>query len=239
MTSARRALVRTPPRQPAPGQFSLASCSTNGLQPSFDSIQARAYASSLELVEQLPSPFVRLWLACCSWQYSRREILEAKSPSLSSTVNVERRGQQGEQYIDRRRRVVQWTERFAPKSAPITHLIEVWRVCASAVGLPLYWAILRFTGQRIWLARLRRLFQCRSVCNATDTIECLSAAVSRGHRLVVGAKGHKGLCPSESNWVKVSLGRTANAPNRSPSASRAKGLQSNRQEQKCRKPLLE
>ena len=53
--------------------------------------------------------------------------------------------EQGEQYIDRRRRAVQWTERFAPKSAPITNSVEIWRVCASAVvGLPLYWAILRF-----------------------------------------------------------------------------------------------
>jgi hypothetical protein len=53
--------------------------------------------------------------------------------------------EQGEQYIDRRRRAVQSTERFAPKSAPITKSVEMWRVCAcAAVGLALYWAIRRF-----------------------------------------------------------------------------------------------
>jgi hypothetical protein len=81
----------------------------------------------------------------CSWQNSRREILEAKSPSLSSTVNVERRGKQGEQYIDRRRRAVQWTWRFAPIPAPVSLSREIWRGCAYAVdGLPLNWAILSF-----------------------------------------------------------------------------------------------
>ena len=82
-------------RQPAPGQFSLASWSTNGLQPSFDTIQARAYASGLELVEPLTSPFVRLRLGCCSWQNSRREILRAKSPGPASIVKVEAAGDGG------------------------------------------------------------------------------------------------------------------------------------------------
>jgi hypothetical protein len=89
-------------------------------------------------------------LSFCSWQYSRREILEVKSPSPASTVNVERRGKQGEQYIDRRRRPVQWTELFAPIPAPVSPSCEIWRVCASAVvSLPLSWAILRFLADGI------------------------------------------------------------------------------------------
>ena len=53
--------------------------------------------------------------------------------------------EQGEQYIDRRRRAVQWTERFAPIPAPVSRSREIWRVCACAVvGPPLNWAILSF-----------------------------------------------------------------------------------------------
>ena len=89
----------TAPDNQRPANVACPSWFTNGLQPSLVLIQSRVYASCLELVEPLPSPFVRLRLGCCSWQDSRREILEAKSPSLSSTVNVERRGKQGEQYM--------------------------------------------------------------------------------------------------------------------------------------------
>ena len=42
----------------------------------------------------LPSAFVRLWFPC-SWQYSRREILRAKSPGPASTVKVEAAGDGG------------------------------------------------------------------------------------------------------------------------------------------------
>jgi hypothetical protein len=75
-------------RQPAPGQCSLASWFTSRLQPALVLIQARVYASFLGMVNPLPSAFVRLRSLSCSWQHSRREILEAKSPSLSSTVKM-------------------------------------------------------------------------------------------------------------------------------------------------------
>ncbi len=145
-------------RQPAPRQCDLPSWFTNGLQPPFASIQTRAYASSSESVNPSPSPLDRLRLLSCSWQNSRREILEAKSPSLSSTVNVERRGKQGEQYIDRRRRAVQWTWRFAPIPAPVSLWREIWRGCASAVRWPSPGlGNSEIPGQRNGLAQLRPL----------------------------------------------------------------------------------
>src|ERR1700678_3187024 len=42
-------------------------------------------------------------------------------------LDVERRGKQGEQYIDRSRRAVQGTEHFAPISAPVSLAYEKWR----------------------------------------------------------------------------------------------------------------
>jgi len=45
---------------------------------------------------------------------------------------------EGEQYIDRRRRAVQWTECFAPTPADVSLSCHIWRVCGSAViGPPL------------------------------------------------------------------------------------------------------
>ena len=42
-----------------------------------------------------PSAFVRLPFVSCSWQYSRREILRAKSPGPASIVKVEAAGDGG------------------------------------------------------------------------------------------------------------------------------------------------
>ena len=46
------------------------------------------------MINPLPSAFVRLWFAC-SWQYSRREILRAKSQGPASIVKVEAAGDGG------------------------------------------------------------------------------------------------------------------------------------------------
>jgi hypothetical protein len=86
LDQARCTLRRTRPTATSIGQCSLPSWFTNGLQPSFDTIQARAYASCLESVKPLPAPFVRLRLVFSSWQNSQREILEAKSPGPASIV---------------------------------------------------------------------------------------------------------------------------------------------------------
>jgi hypothetical protein len=50
----------------------------------------------------------------------------------------------GEQYLDRRNGAVQWTERFAPKSAPIRSHVKFGAAAPPVVGPPLNWAIPRF-----------------------------------------------------------------------------------------------
>ena len=121
-------LIRTPPPRP----------------------QARAYASCLELVEPLPSPFVRLLLVSCSWQNSRREILRAKSPGPASTVNVERRGNRASNTLTGADGLYNGRSVSRQKQPPITNSFEIRRVCASAiVGHPLYWAILSFLVKEI------------------------------------------------------------------------------------------
>jgi hypothetical protein len=93
LTSTRCASLRTRPPTTSPGQCSLRSWFKTSLQPLLLPIHPpRVEASCLEIINPLPSAFARLRLVCCSWQNSRREILSAKSQSLSSTVNVERRG---------------------------------------------------------------------------------------------------------------------------------------------------
>ena len=121
----------------------MASWSTTGLQPSFDTIQVRAYASCLELVEPLPSPFVRLRLGCCSWQNSRREILEAKSPSLSSTVNVERRGNRASNTLTGADGLYNGRSVSRQNQPPLRTRLNM-ASAPPAFGTPLNWAILRF-----------------------------------------------------------------------------------------------
>ena len=107
----------------------------------------------------------------CSWQYSRREILRAKVPRPGEHCQCGAQRGQGEQYIDRHRRAVQWTERFAPKSAPHFHLVsDVARLCLCRrlgfirLGQP------EIARQMSWAARMRLLVQCRSVCNSERSV---------------------------------------------------------------------
>ena len=132
-------------RQPSPGQCCLASWFTSRLQPALVLIQARVYASFLKMVNPLLSAFVRLRSISCSWQYSRREILRAKSPSLSSTVNVERRGNRASNTLTGADGLYNGRSVSRQNQPPITDSVEIWLVCASVVvGVPLNWAILRF-----------------------------------------------------------------------------------------------
>ena len=108
----------------------------------------RADASCLAMVNPLPSSFVRLLFLLFLAEFPARNP-RSKVPKPVEHCQCGAQREQGEQYIDRRRRAVQWTERFAPKSAPITNSVEIWRVCALRRCLPLNWAILRFMVKEI------------------------------------------------------------------------------------------
>ena len=152
-------------RQPAPRQFSLPSWFTNCLQPSFDTIQARAWASCLELVEPLPSPFVRVRLVCCSWQNSRREILRAKSQSLSSTVNVERRGNRASNTLTGADGLYNGRSVSRQNQPQLGTRLNYCASAPAVVGPPVDWAVLRFLVK--WVGRRECApCKCRSVCNS-------------------------------------------------------------------------
>jgi hypothetical protein len=70
--------------------------------------------------------------------------------------------------LDKRRRAVPWTHRFAPKSAHISISFEVSRGCASAVtSTSSDWAVLRFLWPKdLGGANAPPCFQGRSVCNS-------------------------------------------------------------------------
>jgi hypothetical protein len=88
------------------------------LQPSLGSIEPPVFASSLAIVSPLPSAFVRLRSLSCFLAAFPARNPKSKVPKPVEHCQCGAQREQGEQYIDRRRRAVQWTERFAPKSAP-------------------------------------------------------------------------------------------------------------------------
>jgi hypothetical protein len=90
----------------------------------------------------------------------------SKVPSLSSTVNMERRGNRASNTLTGADGLYNGRSDSRQNQPPLRIPLKFGASAPAVVGLPLSWAILRFTGQRIWLARLRRLFQCRSVCNS-------------------------------------------------------------------------
>jgi hypothetical protein len=97
-----------------------------------------SYASCPKSVNALPSAYARLRLVPCSWQNSRREILKAKSPSLSSTVNVERRGNRASNTLTGADGLYNGRSVSRQNQPPITNSFEIRRVCASAiVGQPI------------------------------------------------------------------------------------------------------
>ncbi len=103
------------------------------------------YAFCPKSVNALPSAYARLRPVPCFWQNSRREILKAKSPSLSSTVNVERRGNRASNTLTGADGLYNGRSVSRQNQPPITNSFEIRRACASAiVGHPLYWAILSF-----------------------------------------------------------------------------------------------
>ncbi len=145
LTSPRCALFWTCPRQPAPSQCSLPVWFTCCLQPSLGLIETPVFVPCLAIVSPLPSALLRLRSLSCSWQNSRREILKAKSPSLSSTVNVERRGNRASNTLTGTDGLYNGPSVSRQNQPPTTNSVQIWRVCASAVvGPPLNWAILRF-----------------------------------------------------------------------------------------------
>jgi hypothetical protein len=77
----------------------------------------RVHASCLAMVNPLPSSFVRLLFLLFLAEFPARNP-RSKVPKPVEHCQCGAQREQGEQYIDRRRRAVQWTERFAPKSAP-------------------------------------------------------------------------------------------------------------------------
>ena len=137
------ALLRTLPRQRVPGQCSSRSWFTSGLQPALVPIQTRAYEAWLEDNRSPPS-FMRLRLVCCSWQDSRREILRAKSPSLSSTVNVERRGNRASNTLTGTDGLYNGRSVSRQYQSPSRSCMKYGASAPAVLGLPLSWAILRF-----------------------------------------------------------------------------------------------
>ena len=107
-------------------------------------IHPPGYASCPKSVNALPSAYARLWPVPCSWQNSRREILKAKSPSLSRTVNVERRGNRASNTLTGADGLYNGRSVSRQNQPPLQTRLEYARMCLCRCRPSLSWAILRF-----------------------------------------------------------------------------------------------
>jgi len=109
--------------------------------------------------EPSPSAFARQRLPSCSWQNSRREILSAKSPSLSSTVMWSAEGNRASNTLIGADGLYNGRSVSRQNQPRIKDSVEKWRVCASAIySLPLNQAILRFMVKGIGRRECAALF---------------------------------------------------------------------------------
>ncbi len=112
------------------------------------------------LIQHIPN-WMRLVL--CVWQFSRREILRAKSPSLSSTVKMwSAEGSRASNTLTGADGLYNGRSVSRQNQPSLRTRLKYGASAPAVVGLPLSLAIL-IPVQRNWVARLHRLFQCRSV----------------------------------------------------------------------------